>query len=170
MASVRVAAKLPLQASEIAAVRTGKGWRLACLLLNCMYKCKRFFAGVIAMWLGCAWQVPSRAAEDRRSNWSSVDALCAKVDALCAKYDSLRKFLLGSIGVRIDVDGPWADGFRRALTFWNTVLAVNFHEERDLSACSVRIINGGPDILNRTIVARAQVTEWATFGYVLSRC
>jgi hypothetical protein len=121
-----------------------------------MYKCKRSFAGVIAMWLGCACQVPSRAVEDRRSNWTSVDAPCAK-------YDSLRKPLLGSVGVRVDVDGPWADGFRRALRFWNTVLAVNFHEERNLNACGVRIMYGGPDILNRAIVARAQVTEWANF-------
>jgi hypothetical protein len=94
--------------------------------------------------------------EDRRSNWTSDDAPCAK-------YDSLRKPLLGNIGVKIDVNGPWADGFRRALRFWNTVLTANFHEEADLGACSVRIINSGPHILNHAIVARAQITEWANF-------
>jgi hypothetical protein len=121
-----------------------------------MYKCNRFFAGVIAMWLGSACQVPSRSLEDRRSNWTSVDAPCAK-------YDNLRKPLLGNIGIKIDVNGSWADGFRQALRFWNTVLTANFHEEADLGACSVRIINGGPDILNHAIVARAQITEWANF-------
>jgi Matrixin len=155
-APVRIAAKLPLQASEIVAIRRGEGLDARVPSLNCMYKCKRFFAGVIAMWLVCACQVPSRAVEERRSNWTSVDAPCAK-------YDRLRKPLLGSIGVKIDVNGPWAEGFRRALRFWNTVLAVNFHEETNLGACSVRIINGGPDILNHAIVARAQITEWANF-------
>jgi hypothetical protein len=123
---------------------------------NCMQKCKRFLAGVTAMWLGCVCQVPSRAIEDRRSNWTSVDAPCGK-------YDRLREPLLGTIGVKIDVSGPWAEGFRRALRFWNAVLAADFHEETNLGACSVRIIDGGPDILNRAIVARAQITEWADF-------
>lgn len=43
------------------------------------------------------------------------------------------------------------------------MLAVNFYEETNLDACSVRIINGGPDILNHAIVARSQITEWAHF-------
>ena len=59
--------------------------------------------------------------------------------------------------------GPWADGFRRALRFWNTVLDANFHQETNLSACSVRIIDGDPDIVNRTIAARSQITDRANF-------
>jgi hypothetical protein len=121
-----------------------------------MHKCNRIFAGVIAVWLTCACQIPSRALEDRQSNWTSVDAPCAK-------YDSLRKPLLGNIGVKIDINSPWADGFRQALRFWNTVLTANFQEEADLGACSVRIVDGGPDILNDAIVARAQITERANF-------
>jgi len=119
-------------------------------------KSKPLAAGVIAVWLGCACQVTIQARGNPQSNWTSVDEPCAK-------YDNLRNPVLGDIGVRIDVNEPWADGFKRALTFWNTVLAANFHEEKSLGACSIRIINGGPDILNRAIVARSQITEMANF-------
>ena len=100
--------------------------------------------------------VPTHATDQARSNWTSPDASCAK-------YDDLRNFSLGDVGVRIDAAEPWADGFRRALSFWNTVLAANFHEEADLNLCAVRIINGSPDIFNAGIVARSQLTSWAGF-------
>jgi matrixin len=119
-------------------------------------KSKPLAAGVIAVWLGSACQGISRAPENPRSNWTSIDEPCGQ-------YDNLRNPVLGNVGVRIDVNGPWADGFRRALTFWNTVLAANFHEETNLNACSIRIIIGGPDILNHAVVARSQITEWANF-------
>ena len=68
-----------------------------------------------------------------------------------------------NIGVKIDVTETWVDGFRRALSFWNTALPANFHEETNLDACAVRIINGGPDILDEAIVARSQLTERDNF-------
>ena len=66
-------------------------------------------------------------------------------------------------GLKIDASQPWADAFRRALSFWNTVLAANFHEETNLNACSVRIISGGPAILETAVIARAQLTERDNF-------
>jgi hypothetical protein len=119
---------------------------------------KRLFAGVLAAWLGCASQVTigQRVQEKPQVNWTSSDAPCAN-------YDDMRNPILGNIGVRIDATEPWADGFRRALMFWNTVLAANFHEETNLNACTVRIIDGGPEILNKVIVARSQVTEQDNF-------
>jgi hypothetical protein len=36
-------------------------------------------------------------------------------------------------------------------------------EDKILGACSVRIINGGPDILSHAMVARSQITERANF-------
>ena len=89
-------------------------------------------------------------------NWASADAPCAK-------YDDLRNPVLGDIGVKIDAADPWADGFRRALHFWNAVLAANFHEETNLNACAVRVVNGGSDILSKAMVARSQLTEWDNF-------
>jgi hypothetical protein len=75
----------------------------------------------------------------------------------------LRKPVLGEIGVKIDATGPWADEFRRSFSFWNTVLAANFHEETNLDSCAIRIVNAGPDILNNSMVARAQLTDRSSF-------
>jgi hypothetical protein len=74
----------------------------------------------------------------------------------------------GRIGVKIDASQPWADAFRRALSFWNTVLAANFHEETNLNACSVRIISGGPAILETAVIARAQLTERDNFRAMIA--
>ena len=100
--------------------------------------------------------IRTQASDRARSNWTSPDASCAK-------YDDLRNFSLGDIGVRIDAAAPWADGFRRALSFWNSVLAANFHEETDLNVCAVRIVDGGPDIFEAGIVARSQLPYWTGF-------
>ena len=110
------------------------------------------------MWLACDAKVTTRphAQEQRQSNWTSVDAPCAN-------YDDMRNSVLENIGVKIDTTEPWADGFRRALSFWNSVLAADFHEETNLNACTVRIINGGPEILSKVIVARSQLTERDNF-------
>ena len=108
------------------------------------------------MWISCASQVTAGAHETPHWNWTSADAPCAK-------YDDFRNVALGDIGVKIDAPEPWADEFRRALSFWSTVLAANFHEEPNLNACAVRIVNGGPDILNRGTVARSQLTELGFF-------
>ena len=108
------------------------------------------------VWLCCSSQPTSRTQKRVAPNWTSPDAPCAK-------YDDLRRIVLGDIGVKIDVAGPWADGFRRALTFWNMVLAANFHEEISLDACSIRIIYGGPGIVDDVIVARSQATNRGDF-------
>jgi Matrixin len=103
-----------------------------------------------------AFRFPPPDKDRPRSNWTSPDAPCAR-------YDDLRKYSLGDIGVKIDAREPWADGFRQALSFWNTVPAANFHEETNLNVCTVRIIDGSPDILKAGIAARAQLTYWNDF-------
>jgi hypothetical protein len=107
-------------------------------------------AVLIASWLGCA-------SQPHQSNWNSPDAPCVN-------FADLRKPFLSNIGVKIDAAEPWADGFRRALRFWSTVLAADLHEEKDLNACSIRIIDGGPDILDHAVAARSQLTDWAGFS------
>ena len=98
----------------------------------------------------------TQAEEKPRWNWASADAPCAN-------HDDLLKPVLGDIGVRFDASEPWAGAFRWALSFWNTVLAANLHEEKDLNTCAVRIIAGGPNILDHTVVARSQIPDWAGF-------
>jgi hypothetical protein len=112
--------------------------------------------GVIAVCLGCASQVTAGPQETPQSNWKSADAACAK-------YNDLKKPVLGDIGVKIDTAEPWADGFRHALRFWSTVLAVKFHEESNLDACAIRIMDAGAEILNHAMVARSQLAEWDNF-------
>jgi hypothetical protein len=114
-------------------------------------KSKTFVAGVLAVWLGFAAQITAGAEEKSQSNWTTADEPCGK-------YDDMRRPVLGEIGVKIDANEPWADAFRNALSFWNTVLVANFHEETNLSVCAIRIINGGANILNSGIVARSQLT------------
>jgi Matrixin len=119
-------------------------------------KIERLLTGILAVLLGWASQSVARAQESPRANWTSADTPCAK-------YNDLGMRLLGNIGVKVDAKAPWADGFRRALSFWNTVLAANFHEEADLSACAVRIVDGDRGILNHGIVARSQNMERSDF-------
>lgn len=110
----------------------------------------------LVTWLCCVSPIDTRKQQQSQSNWTSPDAPCAK-------FDDLRKPVGGELGVKIDAAQPWADGFRQALRFWNTVLTVNFHEVTDLSVCSVRIIDGGPDIVNGAVAARSQITDWINF-------
>ncbi len=111
---------------------------------------------VIASLLSCASPATGKRLE-RKSNWKSPDLPCSN-------FDDLRKSLLRNIGVKIDAAEPWADGFRRALRFWNTILTANLHEETDLSVCSIRIVDGASDIVDREVAARSQLTDWADFG------
>ena len=119
-----------------------------------MNKTTRLLASWLTLCLGCAAQLTAGAQP--RTNWTSSDAGCAR-------YNDLRNRVLGNIGIKIDTSERWAAGFRRAITFWNTVLVANFHEETDLSACAVRVIDGDPNVLQDGIVARAQIPEWADF-------
>jgi hypothetical protein len=104
----------------------------------------------------CIFRVAAQAQDKLPLNWDSPDAPCAQ-------YDNLRSRVLGNIGVKIDVNRPWANAFRRALQFWNSVLVVNFHEERSLDTCGIRIVNGGRDILNHGILARSQLIGRGNF-------
>ncbi len=117
---------------------------------------ERLFTGALTAWLACAGQIVLQAQPAPQSNWTSSDVSCAK-------YEDLRSPVLGDIGVKIDVDEPWAEGFRRALRFWNTVLVANLHEESSFSSCAVRVINADRSVLNEAMVARAQFPEWLGF-------
>jgi len=113
-------------------------------------------AVIVAGWLVCASQPANSERQQPQSNWTSPDAPCAN-------FDNLRNPVWRDIGVKIDAARPWADGFRRALRFWNTVLTANLREEPDLSVCSIRIIDGNPGILDLAVAARSQMTDRANF-------
>src|SRR5579871_3928458 len=118
-----------------------------------MRKSKQLLVSVLATCLGCASAGIEQDKERPRLNWTNADAPCAK-------YDDLRNRVLGDIGVKLDAAEPWADAFQSALRFWNTVLAVNLFEDADLNTCAVRIVEGGPDILDHAIAARSHIPDW----------
>jgi hypothetical protein len=117
---------------------------------------KKLVGGILAFWLFCSSDHAACGQELPPPNWETEDAPCAK-------YDDLRKADLGDIGVRIDGAEPWAKAFRRALAFWNGVLHANFHEERSLNGCAVRIVNGGKALLKSPTIARAQLPDRGRF-------
>src|SRR5271163_3839478 len=89
----------------------------------------------------------------RKVNWSTRDKPCAN-------YNDLKKYALGDIGVKIDVSDPaWAAAFRRALVFWNKVLDVNFHEEKNINACALRITDGPLEMFGGGFTAFAQFAD-----------
>lgn len=91
-------------------------------------------------------------------NWSSPDEPCAR-------YKDLTKYDLGDIGVKIDASDPsWTVAFRQALGFWNTVIDVHLHEEDDLKACAIRIVDDSHHrILTRGHLANSQYPKWRDF-------
>ena len=96
---------------------------------------------------------PSSPSSPKQVNWSTPDKPCAH-------YDDLKKYALGDIGVKIDVSDPaWAAAFRRALVFWNKVLDVNFHEEKSINACALRITDGPVVMFAGGHTAFAQFTD-----------
>jgi hypothetical protein len=113
-------------------------------------KSKILAAGILAVWLGFTARIAPGAEEEPQSNWTSPDQRCAR-------YDDMRRPVLGDIGVRIDANEPWAHGFRKALSYWNTVLVANFHEETNRGACAIRVIDGGPGILSTGMAARSDL-------------
>ena len=96
---------------------------------------------------------PSSPSSPKLVTWSTSDKPCAN-------YNDLKGYALGDIGVKIDVSDPaWAAAFRRALVFWNKVLDVNFHEEKNINACALRITDGPLVMFGGGHTAFAQFTD-----------
>jgi len=68
-----------------------------------------------------------------------------------------------NLGVKISTSNPvLAHEFREALTFWSTVVDMQWHED-DSESCAMQLVDGTPAILKTSIVARSQFTEWDNF-------
>ena len=68
-----------------------------------------------------------------------------------------------NLGVKISTSNPLLGReFREAMDFWSQVLDMRWHEDAS-ATCAVQLVDGTPSILNRTIVARSQFTEWDNF-------
>jgi len=89
-------------------------------------------------------------------NWTGPYSPCNQRGELL-KHDSM------DLGVKFATSNSELERqFRQALTFWSEVIDMKWHED-DSSSCSIQLVDGTPDILKRTIVARSQFTDWENF-------
>lgn len=81
----------------------------------------------------------------------------------CRQHGELLKRGYMDIGVKFSTTNPELEyAFRMALSFWAEVLDMSWHED-DSSNCSIQLVDGTPEILKSTIVARSQFTDWDNF-------
>lgn len=98
----------------------------------------------------------SSFADQPTINWTGPYTSCNRHSELL-KQDSM------DIGVKFSTSNPGLEQqFRRALTFWSVILDMRWHED-DTSSCALQLVDGTPEILKRSIVARSQFTDWADF-------
>jgi hypothetical protein len=94
--------------------------------------------------------------DQRTSNWTGPYSACDQRGELL-KHQAM------DIGVKFSTSNPELEGeFRQALTFWSEVLDMKWHED-PTSSCSIQLVDGTPEILKRSIVARSQFTDWDNF-------
>ncbi len=98
----------------------------------------------------------SSFADQRTVNWNGPYTACNHRSELL-KHDSM------DIGVKFSTSNPELEQqFRQALSFWAAILDMRWHEDNSES-CALQLVDGTPDILKRSIVARSQFTDWDNF-------
>ena len=95
-------------------------------------------------------------ADQRTVNWTGPYSPCNQ-------HAELLKHGPMDLGVKFSTSSAELnEQFREALNFWSDVLDMSWHED-DTSSCAVQVVDGTPEILKRTIVARSQFTDWDDF-------
>lgn len=83
--------------------------------------------------------------------------------APCLAHSELLKSSPMDLGVRFSAGNPLVNRqFRRAMDFWARVLDMAWHEDQT-TACALQVVDGTPTILQHSVVARSQFTDWANF-------
>jgi hypothetical protein len=95
-------------------------------------------------------------AETQTTNWTGPYSACNQ------RAELLKKDAM-DLGVKFSTSNPvLEEQFRRALDFWSEVIDMRWHEDKT-DSCALQLVDGTPDILKRTIVARSQFTDWTNF-------
>ena len=98
----------------------------------------------------------SSLGDQRAANWSGPYSTCTQHSELL-KRNSL------DVGVKFATSNQELEvQFRNALSFWAEILDMRWHEDNSTS-CSIQVVDGTPEILKRSIVARSQFTDWDNF-------
>ncbi len=105
------------------------------------------------------WPMLARLAspsDQRTVNWSGSYSSCDQ------RFELLKHGPL-DLGVKISTSNPaLAEQFRLAMAFWSGVIDMRWHEETG-NACAIQLVEGTHEILKKSIVARAQFTDWDNF-------
>jgi hypothetical protein len=95
-------------------------------------------------------------SDQRTVNWSGSYSSCDQ------RFELLKHGPL-DLGVKISTSNPaLAEQFRLAMAFWSDVIDMRWHEETG-NACAIQLVEGTREILKKSIVARAQFTDWDNF-------
>lgn len=114
------------------------------------------WTAVRLLFLALLASLPAFLADLPRVNWTGNFAPCDSHSELL-KRDSMR------LGVRISTSNPAvAREFKRAMDFWARIIDMSWYEDRS-SSCSLELVDGTPEILQKAVVARAQFVEWQNF-------
>jgi len=110
----------------------------------------------IAIFFSFLAVVPASFADQRTTNWIGDFSPCE------SRFELLRHEPM-RLGVKISTSNPiLARQFRGAMDFWSQVLDMRWHDDPS-ATCAVQLVDGTPSILKKTIVARAQFTDWDNF-------
>lgn len=120
---------------------------LACLWLAR----KLLITGLLALSFTAA---PIHAAQT--GNWTGNFASCSRRSELL-KYGPM------SVGVKFSTSSHAIQReFKKAMDFWSGIIDMDWYED-DSSTCSINVVDGTPDILTNSVIARSQFPEWGNF-------
>jgi hypothetical protein len=103
------------------------------------------------------WQ--TEAGDDlMQQNWNSLDI------APCGKRAVFFQHGHMQLGVKFITSNPViADAFKKALDSWEEIVDLDWRQVDKSRSCSMAVIDGNPNILMKTLGARAQFPEWERF-------
>lgn len=83
--------------------------------------------------------------------------------APCTRHSELLKYGFMSIGVRFSTSSHAIEReFKKAMDFWSGIIEMDWHED-DSSTCAINVVDGTPEILKNSVIARSQFPEWGNF-------
>lgn len=81
----------------------------------------------------------------------------------CTRHSELLKHGPMSVGVKFSTSNRSIEReFKRAMDFWSSIVDMEWYKD-DTAACSINVVDGTPDILTNSVIARSQFPEWGDF-------
>lgn len=110
-----------------------------------------FILGVLGLFV-----LAARPGVAQSLNWTGDFASCDHHSDLLSRGPI-------SIGVKFSTSNHIIEEeFKKALDFWSGIIEMEWHED-DTSTCAMNVVDGTPDILTKSVIARSQFPEWGNF-------